>query len=803
MREVEEETVRFDELVLKIPGDELRVRFHARLTILSGLNPEERQALAGSIVGALIGGDDVSSLRYLDGTGRTVILTSRDGGPAMARHDDDGSPARPPLAALGPSAAAARSLVVVGANDLGVPVRPARDDEPAELLEACASLAEITEELEAARGLADAVAALRAELAEVDAQIRHVHDHAAQREYAKVLARLERVRAEAATLRSGRAGIDADRHLLAGAATVEDLSQRWSEAAEALAETRAAFGPERRVPSNELKAAAEAPDEVPTELPALVETLAGAERHHAELDHRLQVLSVAKLPAPSDLAVGELGLLDQGSLWAAADRLLAAREDVHRVQVSLGGLGGEDGDAGPAVIVEMEAAHRALDDAERAAESVRIPGVAGTALGATLTLAGTISGPLLIPLGLLIAGVVGTVTLLLPRSRVAKAAAVERVALDRAGAPTYLGFHLRRVDATVDPHLRSEVEAVTAGHRAAVVAWSELVGPELDVSRAKELEVEVRGYHDALRSLGGAADEIEHLRRELAESAGPAVVAARAAVASAVEPFDLGADDLVDPDAVLDLVADRVHRGQVARRQIDLEAAEAAAEELADRLGQQLRQLGFDAGEIEARVGALAWAVGRAQEREEARANARPSAEIEAELTELEGVAAGLRQPEWSEVTAADASEPDLTDLEERRAHLVQRASEPVGEVDVPRLGDRQAALARRVTALELRYGGDDVSGDPGALADIQQHLLAHLTKAAQAGPQGDPVPVVLDEVFQRVPAEHKWDLLDLLFRLSERHQLVYLSDDPFVAAWARQCADGSVLLLEPEPETV
>ncbi len=442
------------------------------------MNPEERQALAGSIVGALIGGDDASSLRYLDGTGRTVILTSRDGGPAMARHDDDGSPARPPLAALGPSAAAARSLVVVGANDLGVPVRPARDDEPAELLEARASLAEITEELEAARGLADAVAALRAELAEVDAQIRHVHDHAAQREYAKVLARLERVRAEAATLRSGRAGIDADRHLLAGAATVEDLSQRWSEAAEALAETRAAFGPERRVPSNELKAAAEAPDEVPTELPALVETLAGAERHHAELDHRLQVLSVAKLPAPSDLAVGELGLLDQGSLWAAADRLLAAREDVHRVQVSLGGLGGEDGDAGPAVIEEMEAAHRALDDAERAAESVRIPGVAGTALGATLTLAGTISGPLLIPLGLLIAGVVGTVTLLLPRSRVAKAAAVERVALDRAGAPTYLGFHLRRVDATVDPHLRSEVEAVTAGHRAAVVAWIELVGPE-------------------------------------------------------------------------------------------------------------------------------------------------------------------------------------------------------------------------------------------------------------------------------------------------------------------------------------
>jgi hypothetical protein len=56
--------------------------------------------------------------------------------------------------------------------------------------------------------------------------------------------------------------------------------------------------------------------------------------------------------------------------------------------------------------------------------------------------------------------------------------------------------------------------------------------------------------------------------------------------------------------------------------------------------------------------------------------------------------------------------------------------------------------------------------------------------------------------VFLRVPAERKWDLLDLLHRLSERHQLIYLSDDPFVAAWASQ-KDGDVSLLAPEPETV
>jgi hypothetical protein len=119
----------------------------------------------------------------------------------------------------------------------------------------------------------------------------------------------------------------------------------------------------------------------------------------------------------------------------------------------------------------------------------------------------------------------------------------------------------------------------------------------------------------------------------------------------------------------------------------------------------------------------------------------------------------------------------------------------------VARLADRHAAVERRVAALEARLGGIDVNGDPSVLADIQQHLLASLTQAAQAGPHADPVPVILDEVFQRVPAERTWELLDLVHRLSERHQLIYLSDDAFVAAWARQQADGEVLLLEPAPD--
>jgi hypothetical protein len=122
-------------------------------------------------------------------------------------------------------------------------------------------------------------------------------------------------------------------------------------------------------------------------------------------------------------------------------------------------------------------------------------------------------------------------------------------------------------------------------------------------------------------------------------------------------------------------------------------------------------------------------------------------------------------------------------------------------EVDVDRLADRHAAVERRVASLEARFGAR-TNGDPGALADLQQALLGRLTAAGQAGPAGDPVPVVLDEAFQRVPPDRSWDLLDLLLRLAERHQMIYLTDDAFVAAWARQRAlDGSITLLEPEAD--
>ena len=102
---------------------------------------------------------------------------------------------------------------------------------------------------------------------------------------------------------------------------------------------------------------------------------------------------MATLPAPSDPAVAELGVLTPGPLWSAADRLVAAHAAMHEVRVSLGGLEMEDVGSAPALVADIESAHAAVDEAERAAEAVRIPAMGATVLGAVAGLLGVAVSP--------------------------------------------------------------------------------------------------------------------------------------------------------------------------------------------------------------------------------------------------------------------------------------------------------------------------------------------------------------------------------------------------------------------------
>ena len=61
---------------------------------------------------------------------------------------------------------------------------------------------------------------------------------------------------------------------------------------------------------------------------------------------------------------------------------------------------------------------------------------------------------------------------------------------------------------------------------------------------------------------------------------------------------------------------------------------------------------------------------------------------------------------------------------------------------------------------------------------------------------------MLLDEPFSRLRGEKKWEVLDLVERLADKTQIVYLTDDHDVVMWARRrAASGALALLEPVVE--
>src|SRR3546814_17986069 len=112
--------------------------------------------------------------------------------------------------------------------------------------------------------------------------------------------------------------------------------------------------------------------------------------------------------------------------------------------------------------------------------------------------------------------------LIAPRGRMARAGRAERTVLGQADAPSYLSFHIRRVDASVDPEVRDRLEHARDERRRAAAAWTDLVGPDADIRHAASLEADVRDYHQAVVDLGGASDD-NHPPRPVPEHSTTAV----------------------------------------------------------------------------------------------------------------------------------------------------------------------------------------------------------------------------------------------------------------------------------------
>src|SRR3954471_3941431 len=260
--------MRLEELILRIPGDEFQVRFHEQLTVLSGVGMLERQALADSIIGALTGSAENSVARLVDHTGRAIEIVA-NGGTAEARVVADDSPALALVGTVAPTVDALRALMLLQAGDLGLTPTHPRSDEHPELAEARATLQQLTTALDAAKSGRTKKEQLAEELDDVETHIRQASDNAARREYARVLADLERVRAEAAALQGGQAGAETDQHLLDSAESARRLVQQWKDAA-ARAARVSCHAPAERLDDAEVAERRWYPDVIPTNLYELV-----------------------------------------------------------------------------------------------------------------------------------------------------------------------------------------------------------------------------------------------------------------------------------------------------------------------------------------------------------------------------------------------------------------------------------------------------------------------------------------------------------------------------------------------------
>jgi hypothetical protein len=226
-------------------------------------------------------------------------------------------------------------------------------------------------------------------------------------------------------------------------------------------------------------------------------------------------------------SVEVLAGLDQRRVWAAAAALQLAEGELATEAEALG-TAPEDA----AIIDAVEARHVAFERAAERFESTRrrtfvIGGVASIGTLPAVVTAG--------PVGLALLGVavVAVVASLVARSQLVRAGRAEERALSEAGANTYLGFQLQRVNNLLgDDTSRRAFMGVAETRRGALTEWQQLAGDiPVEWALANRAEIQaaarLRREVDALGTLSSTApdftdeatDELAHaLVTRLAEA---------------------------------------------------------------------------------------------------------------------------------------------------------------------------------------------------------------------------------------------------------------------------------------------
>jgi hypothetical protein len=787
--------MRFEELATPADPSGSPTRFHRAMTVIGPMDQAARARWIHDVLAVLAGqpptetdgatprsitvADHQGQMVRIERVGREIRIVDPETG-ADITTDEGGQIAAELLSRLDLDATKAEALQVVRPADVAaaVPVAaPDHDASPEELVEARLVLSHVEAEHAEAVAAVERVAELKARRDHLDESLRRSHETKARRKYSAALVERERIQAELSAVLGEN---PVDEAAIESCAAVLDQLEEVASQSDRVAQRRTAFGNRRRLTSDGLEQALALPTDVPDDLPRLHEQYLDARLRRAELLERLDDTAVSDLPVPSEPWVLTLARINQLDLWERADRAIETRKRVAQLSVALGGAGKHRD-----LVSEIEAAHEQVDRAERTLYGIgRRPMLlalgGGVMAGAVAMFAPVAAAPFV---G---AAFWAEVRVWRTRRRLAIAEKVEQDVLEKAGFTSWLGFKLRWVETLIDVNARETLQIAELEDQLASTAWFEVAGdiaPEVALTKQEE----IGRYAEHLNSLRSSTDASDAVRRELLEEVEPRYESARRTLLEVCAPFG------VDPEHALSEVAALVFDARSARLQLELEVAEKdeerAVSEVVRLLGAAGEPPAGDLSDIDERLGAVGQryqqllaaveAVAAAQE------DARPEAEIRAELSRMDEVIARFeRAGITSTVTEGELDGRDPREIQ-RDLHDVavdlDAAERQVPDVD--RIADRLDGLRRRVKMLETGTGEALAVPEP---KELEMYLLGRVASARRVGPGGEPVPLIIDDVLRTLPKLQKHRLLDLLARLGDAAQIVYLSLDDETIEWAR-----------------
>ena len=774
--------MRFEELAYRDGGRAVTIPFHRTLTVLGGVGAESRKRFSERAVASLRGtaaGFGVS-LVFVDGSGSRVHLVRDPRGVTTVTDLDSGDDLAEALAdGVGPidwlhliGLASPELLLLDQAHfERGGSEERGSAEDDGELAEARAVLAQVEEEYQQVIARFRRAEELREEVVRLDEGIRLADEVAARRRYEDAARTVARLEAELALLRGAE---PAERRVAEAALAVTRLTGDHRAATAALEEALAAFGDRRRLDQRSLARALSLPAEMPENLERLQAEFLDASRRRADIIARLDAGAASDLPPASAPWVLTLARQHHPELWSRAEQATASGTRAAELSMGLGGAGQHG-----ALVAEIEAAHQVVEEAEREVDSARVKVLAVAS-----------------------------------KRKLANAREDEQAVLDRAGFVTWLAFQMRRIDVLLEPDAVEALRVAELEHQVASGAWAELAG-DVDPEVALAARAEIEGYAAQMAGAQHHVEASELLHRELVEDAEPAWAGARAALLEACRSFD------IEPEHAVSEVAAIVSEAGHARLQRAVEDAEAGLHLIEAAIETHLAAAGRPGpGHLTARLEAVVALAAEAALHLQAIESNRSPEEVEADLGEARNVMARLARPEWEGLPAPPAfplsgsADPDNRDDSglaaeggsHRAGRLIEERARVAAELetagrslpDVDRLADRREALSRRVMILETSAGTGPLLV---TAEEAEMVLLGRFAQTRRIGSEAEPIPVIVDDALAAFPRHDKWRLLDLLARLGEASQVVYLTDDEETLEWARsRSVKGGLGLLAPEP---